>query len=306
MLSRQQRSHRAAGRPWNEGRQPREAGHPIKHQMVRNMPTSTCISCHIHPGTNVVNAYLGFMWWDNETDGKLMYPRRQQHPDSDTEAQVNLHNPEGSAVRGLWSNLYPKEADHEGVLAGPDFLERLGTPQFNQRLTRTQFADFHGHGWGVPRRLQAGPAWEYAGLSRRSCAGAQSGPTRSFQRGDAQGRGVFRRKKGGDHPPAGVPVHLKDIHLERGMHCADCHFESDSHGNGNLYGETRNAVHISCEDCHGTVTAPAKIYRYLQIKEGIETESSPGERGSPARPGAFWKCRPAAAIRRWPKNDRAN
>ena len=36
------------------------------------------------------------------------------------------------------------------------------------------------------------------------------------------------------------------------MHCVDCHFEQDSHGNGKLYGETRNAVEIDCVDCHGT------------------------------------------------------
>ena len=43
---------------------------------------------------------------------------------------------------------------------------------------------------------------------------------------------------------AGKPVHLKDIHLERGMQCVDCHFKQDNHGNGNLYGEPRNAVEI--------------------------------------------------------------
>ena len=54
-------------------------------------------------------------------------------------------------------------------------------------------------------------------------------------------------------------VHLKDIHLEKGMHCIDCHFEQDAHGNGKLYGETRNAVEISCEDCHGTIEHKATL-----------------------------------------------
>src|SRR5262249_8852117 len=57
----------------------------------------------------------------------------------------------------------------------------------------------------------------------------------------------------------GMPVHLKDIHLERGMQCVDCHFARDSHGDGNLYGETRNAVEIDCVDCHGTVRARAAL-----------------------------------------------
>jgi hypothetical protein len=42
-----------------------------------------------------------------------------------------------------------------------------------------------------------------------------------------------------------------DIHLERGMHCVDCHFVQDAHGNGKLYGEVRAAIEIQCIDCHG-------------------------------------------------------
>ena len=60
-------------------------------------------------------------------------------------------------------------------------------------------------------------------------------------------------------PPAGVPVHLKDIHLEKGMHCVDCHFRQDAHGNGVLYNEPRAAIEIDCIDCHGTVKEPAKL-----------------------------------------------
>jgi hypothetical protein len=262
---------------WNETAARRESGHPIKHQMVRNMPTSTCISCHIHPGTNVVNSYMGFMWWDNETDGRLMYPKRQQNPDSDTTARVNSHNPEGSAVRGLWSNEYPNEADHEGVVAGPNFLEKLGTPEFNQRLTRTQFGDFHGHGWvfrAVFKQDRHGNLLDYEGKPV-----PPHNPAEPKVFNEAMRKSVaFTSNKEGDHPPAGAPVHLKDIHLEKGMHCVDCHFQDDSHGNGNLYGETRNAVHITCEDCHGTFTATASIYRYLKIREGIDTESAAGEK----------------------------
>ena len=39
------------------------------------------------------------------------------------------------------------------------------------------------------------------------------------------------------------------------MHCVDCHFAQDIHGNGKLYGEPRAAVEIDCIDCHGTVDA---------------------------------------------------
>src|SRR5206468_1127374 len=57
-----------------------EPGHPIGHRFTTGIPTSQCIVCHIHPGTNVVNSYLGFMWWDNETDGDLMYPPVEKTP----------------------------------------------------------------------------------------------------------------------------------------------------------------------------------------------------------------------------------
>jgi hypothetical protein len=56
-----------------------------------------------------------------------------------------------------------------------------------------------------------------------------------------------------------VPVHLKDIHLEKGMHCVDCHFRQDAHGNGVLYNEPRAAIEIDCIDCHGTIKEPAKL-----------------------------------------------
>src|SRR5207253_615518 len=57
----------------------------------------------------------------------------------------------------------------------------------------------------------------------------------------------------------GLPVHLMDIHLEKGMHCVDCHFVQDSHGNTKLYQEVRAAIEIQCIDCHGTVTKFATL-----------------------------------------------
>jgi hypothetical protein len=57
----------------------------------------------------------------------------------------------------------------------------------------------------------------------------------------------------------GAPVHLMDIHLERGMHCIDCHFVQDVHGNAKLYQEVRAAIEIQCIDCHGTVTKYATL-----------------------------------------------
>lgn len=191
-----------------------QSGHPIRHEFTRSIPSSQCMVCHIHPGTNMVATYFGYTWWDNEMDGNHMWPAQQAHPDEEERSRIEARNPEGSAVRGLWANL--------------DFLEKTGTPVFNQQLERTQFADFHSHGW-VFRAV-------FKHDRKGTLLDAQDQPV-AFD----------------DTSRFSKAVHLKDIHLEKGMHCIDCHFEQDSHGNGKLYGETRNAIEIDCVDCHGTV-----------------------------------------------------
>src|SRR5580700_11383414 len=57
-----------------------EPGHPIKHTFTRAIPSSQCMICHIHPGTNMVTTYFGLTWWDNEIDGDKMYPPQQRNP----------------------------------------------------------------------------------------------------------------------------------------------------------------------------------------------------------------------------------
>jgi hypothetical protein len=253
--------------PYNPA-QPREAVHPIKHVFVRNMPTSSCIVCHVHPGTNVLNSYLGFMWWDNETDGWSMYPKEQVNPTSDQEYLASEHNPEAAAARGLWSNLYPGLENHRGQKAGPDFLENI--PKLNKDLKHTQFADFHGHGWvfrGVFKQDREGRMLDYAGKPidpDPSTIAARMAEAVSFQqkpdKNDKDSQAPDKKVR----PKANNPVHLKDIHLEKGMQCGDCHFAADVHGNGSIYGETRNAVMVNCADCHGTAEAESPILTYLR------------------------------------------
>ena len=197
-----------------------ESGHPIKHEFTRSIPTSQCIVCHIHPGTNMVASYLGYTWWDNESDGAVMYPKKQHNPSDEERYQSWQANPEAAAARGLWSD--------------PQFLARLGTPGFNGQLKQTQFADFHGHGWVF----------------------------RAVYKRDRKGNlldGEDRIVADTDQDKFQKAVHLQDIHLEKGMHCTDCHFEQDTHGNGKLYGETRNAVEIDCVDCHGTIAKKSTL-----------------------------------------------
>ena len=62
-----------------------ESGHPIQHRFApgNSIPTSQCIVCHVHPGTNVMNSCIGFQWWDEETDGELIYPAKQKYPSAE-------------------------------------------------------------------------------------------------------------------------------------------------------------------------------------------------------------------------------
>ncbi len=218
-----------------------EPGHPVKHQFTNQIPTSQCMTCHMHPGNNMVATYLGLLWWDNETDARAagMYPSKQRSISAEEEYKKLDANPEGSSVRGKWSE--------------PDFLQRTGTDEFNSRMSRTQFADFHGHGWmfrAVFKRDREGHMLDSTGARV-----ADVTPSKLKQ-------SVEFRDTASDtttQPPSGVPVHLKDIHLEKGMHCVDCHFRQDAHGNGVLYNEPRAAIEIDCIDCHGTVKEPAKL-----------------------------------------------
>src|SRR6202158_699878 len=197
-----------------------ESGHPIRHSFTRAIPSSQCMVCHIHPGTNMVAGYFGYTWWDNEVDGDKMYPKQQRNPSEEDRYRASLKNPEGAAPRGLWSDA--------------KFLEQTGTAEFNAQLKQTQFADFHGHGW-IFRAV-------YKHDRKGNWLDADGKPI-SFE----------------DPKKFEKAVQLADIHLNKGMHCVDCHFEQDSHGSGKLYGEPRAAVELDCTDCHGTVRNKATL-----------------------------------------------
>jgi len=217
-----------------------ESGHPVRHVLTSAVPNSQCITCHIHPGTSYANTYLGYMWWDNESDGEFFYPNRSHTPTAEQEAQHLRRNPESAALKGLWGNLYPDAVSHAGERSGPDFLERSGALRrgdgttLNDRLKHNQIADFHGHGWvfrAVHKKDRTGNLLDAAGNIV------------AFDDPDKWAKAV----------------HLQDVHLARGMHCVDCHFSQDVHGDGRLYGEVRNAIEITCIDCHGTYTQRATL-----------------------------------------------
>lgn len=211
-----------------------EPGHPIEHRFVWAPPTSQCNVCHIHPGTTVMNSYVGFMWWDLETDGKFMYPPVERELTAEEFIKAQMSDPNEASARGLWSN--------------PEFLKRVA--ELNPMLEHTQFADFHGHGWvyrAVFKKDRKGQLLDAAGnlIEKKTtellnAAMVPPSPDEILN---------------GKECRNGVPLHLMDIHMEKGMHCVDCHFAISGHGNGKLYGEVRNAIEIQCIDCHGTSRA---------------------------------------------------
>ncbi|KGK01527.1 hypothetical protein ND16A_2981 [Thalassotalea sp. ND16A] len=189
-----------------------EDGHPLKHVFSRAIPTAQCMSCHMHQPNMFVNSFLGYTMWDYEADAPRMFPKQQRYPNDEEKFAILSHNPEGAAVRGLWSDQ--------------GFLRDLW--QNNDKMKNTQFADYHGHGWNF--------------------------------------RAVFKKDRKGnlldqddnivepdDPQKFDKAVHMSSVHLDVGMHCVDCHFSQDNHGNGHVYGEVAGAVEIDCIDCHGTV-----------------------------------------------------
>lgn len=214
-----------------------ESGHPLKHQFTSQIPTSQCMVCHMHPGTNMVTTYLGMIWWDNESDADKMFPAQQHNPSPEEEQQKLSSNPESSSLRGLWSSL--------------EFLQKTGTPEFNGQLKNTQFGDFHGHGWMFRKVYKRDRKGNLLDAEDKIVA--------------AEDKDKFKKA-----------VHLNDIHLEKGMHCVDCHFRQDSHGNGNLYNEPRAAIEIACVDCHGSIRERATL-----LTSGPAAPVAPGQTGKP-------------------------
>ncbi len=127
----------------------------------------------------------------------------------------------------------PEGAAVRGNWADVEFLKRVS--EMNSELNDTQFADYHGHGWNF--------------------------------------RAVFKRDRKGnllddegavvsDEDPEkfAKAVHMSSIHVDVGMHCVDCHFSQDNHGNGHIYGEVALAVEVDCKDCHGTAQSYPNLY----------------------------------------------
>ena len=228
----------------------KEKGHPIAHAFTRAIPTAQCMNCHMHQPNVFLNSFLGYTMWDYEADAPFMWPgpenkapkpagmsdedyarlfKQQRYPKADEVRAINERNPEGAAARGLWGDL--------------EFLRNVY--DLNPLLKDTQFADYHGHGWNfraILKRDREGNLVDAEGN-----AVSPDDPEKWRKAGED------KFVEAGTNP--GKSVHMMDIHAEKGMQCADCHFAQDNHGNGLIYGEVANAVEIGCKDCHGTADA---------------------------------------------------
>nr|WP_246350612.1 multiheme c-type cytochrome [Sphingobium boeckii] len=225
----------------------KEKGHPISHVFTRAIPTAQCMNCHMHQPNIFLNSFLGYTMWDYESDAKLMWPnkdnpltpppylakdayKKQRYPTAAETHAILDRNPEGASPKGLWGDV--------------DFLRRV-YDDVNPLAKDTQFADYHGHGWNfraIYKRDREGNLLDKDGKI------VSNDDPEKFKKKDAAEFVQPGEQKG-------KAVHMMDIHAEKGMQCADCHFAQDSHGNGLIYGEVANAVEIGCKDCHGTPDA---------------------------------------------------
>ena len=126
----------------------------------------------------------------------------------------------------------PEGAAPRGKWADLEFLKNVR--DLNPKLKDTQFADYHGHGWN------------FRGIHRRDREGNLL---------DANGKMIAPD----DAAKWDKVVLMSSIHVDAGMHCVDCHYAQDSHGNGHLYGSVAAAVEIDCKDCHGTTAQRATL-----------------------------------------------
>jgi hypothetical protein len=237
--------------------------------------SSGCTACHVvyandrdpaHSGPYAARGHLGFSFTSDPTIPKneeghpiqhrltRTIPTSQcvvchMHPGTSYAFQYTGYmwwdnETDGDAMYPAKSKTWKPEAAAESLVRNPEAASLKGNwsdPQFlrnvrdlNPKLKQTQFADFNGHGWIY----------------------------RAVYKHDRKGNWLDKEDRKvdfNDPQKFQKAVHLSDIHLDKGMHCVDCHFEQDSHGNGHLYGEPRAAVEIDCIDCHGSIAARASL-----------------------------------------------
>src|SRR5205085_6771640 len=99
------------------------AGHALRHEFTRSIPSSQCMVCHMHQPNVFVNSFYGYTMWDYESDAPSMWPAKQKYPTDEEARRILDRNPEEAAIRGLWGD--------------PGFLRDVS--KLNPKLKDTQF-----------------------------------------------------------------------------------------------------------------------------------------------------------------------
>ncbi len=156
---------------------------------------------------------------------------------------LTCHHHQGNAALETYtgSMWWDQESNADQILSASvrrdkymDEADRRGLWDRNGSFDQVQFSDHHGHTWNfrkVYKRDRRGQL-----LDASDTPIAEDDPNKFAK-----------------------AVHLKDVHLERGMHCIDCHTEQDVHGDGRIWGATPDPIEIACIDCHGTVQERATL-----------------------------------------------
>ena len=122
-----------------------ESGHPIRHEFTRSIPSSQCMVCHIHPGTNMVTTYFGYTWWDNESDGDAMYPKEQHNPTED------------ERIRSVAAQS-GRRGGARAVVATRNFWQQTGSAEIQRKTEEHAVRRFSQPRLALPRGVHARPA----------------------------------------------------------------------------------------------------------------------------------------------------
>ena len=128
-------SHREPGQ--------KEKGHPVEHAFTRAIPTSQCMTCHMHQPNIFLNSFLGYTMWDYESDAAEDVARQAEIPDSGGRCAADVQ-------RAQSRNGGELHAANGAISA---FLRNVY--DLNKDLKDTQFADYHGHGWNFRGRCSS-------------------------------------------------------------------------------------------------------------------------------------------------------
>lgn len=197
-----------------------EPGHPIFHRLEVSIPAAQCLVCHYHQGDGAIGTFTGRIWWDRETDAEGV-------------TQAKALPDYGSPAYGRKAGAMEDMAEHNAELpydptSQKSPSESQASANSNVTYQQVQFSDFHAHGWN------------FMNVYKRDAKGNLR---------DASGQVISEN----DPDKWKKAIHLKDIHLEKGMQCVDCHTTQDMHGDGNIYAQMTDYIEIRCVDCHGTV-----------------------------------------------------